>query len=216
MADQTINAETTTTSMAATDKFLIWRTANGDTRAITKQNALGFIASGDVIALANYTLTLEANSILKGTVRGNISGDGHTLTVAATGIAALLDTIQTFTATKAFTAVTQLVGGVRSGTITLASDTATSLTPPIANAMFAIWSQSNSKHVVAGIVSFNTASSAGITKLAGGANFAVTTGVLAGTTGSNAFVTVAAHTDGKVYVENRGSTSTTFGYMFWT
>jgi len=47
------------------------------------------------------------------------------------------------------------------------------------------------------------AAGAGITNIGGGANFSTSTGVLIGTTGTNGNLTVSAHTDGKIYIENR-------------
>lgn len=44
----------------------------------------------------------------------------------------------------------------------------------------------------------------------GHANLAATTGILAGTTGTDGKVTVSTHTDGRIYVENRLGTALTF------
>ena len=55
-----------------------------------------------------------------------------------------------------------------------------------------------------GMVSFRAeAGGASAVKFAGGASFEVGTGVPTGTTGTDGFVGIYAHTDGKIYVENR-------------
>lgn len=108
--DQTIDAETATTTMASADEFLIWRTANGDARKISKANALGLVAAGNVLTLSTYSLTLQANSVLNGSVVGNMTGGGtfasggFTGTLPATGTFDLLGTAQTLTALKTFSA----------------------------------------------------------------------------------------------------------------
>lgn len=126
MANKTINDLTATTSMATGDFLVIWRAANGDTRKVTKANALGgVLTGGGTIATGGFTLTVGATSTINGSVVGNISGGGtiatggftltlsssgtlalggFTLTVPATGTAALLGTAQTFTALKTFSA----------------------------------------------------------------------------------------------------------------
>jgi hypothetical protein len=53
-----------------------------------------------------------------------------------------------------------------------------------------------------GVVYFETVG-ASVLKLAGATNTEVATGVLSGTTGADAKLTISAHTDGKIYIENR-------------
>lgn len=54
-----------------------------------------------------------------------------------------------------------------------------------------------------------------VQKVWGGADFEVTTGALTGTTGTNLKMTISAHTDGKIYIENRvGSTIQTMWTIF--
>lgn len=48
--------------------------------------------------------------------------------------------------------------------------------------------------------------------LAAGATMAVSTGVLAGTTGVDGKITISPHTDGNVYVENRSGATYTMHY----
>lgn len=100
MANKTIGGSdpklTVVTSAAADDLLAIWRTANADTRSITKTNFMGgVLTGGGTIATGGFTLTVGATSAINGSLVGNISGGGtlalggYTLTVPATGTAAL-------------------------------------------------------------------------------------------------------------------------------
>jgi hypothetical protein len=64
-----------------------------------------------------------------------------------------------------------------------------------------------------GIVYFETAGPTTL-KLAGATNTEVATGVLSGTTGVDAKLTISAHTDGKVYIENRLGASAEVRFSF--
>jgi hypothetical protein len=59
------------------------------------------------------------------------------------------------------------------------------------------------KNAEYGTVWFRVGTSPDTGLLANSTNFAVTTGVLTGTTGVNGNLTISAHTDGKLYIENR-------------
>lgn len=54
-----------------------------------------------------------------------------------------------------------------------------------------------------GIATFRASGSPVCIEMVGGSNFAVTTGALTGTTGTDTFLTVSTHTDGRIYIENR-------------
>ena len=125
MADITINDLAEVTTIASGDFVAIWRTANGDTRKITRSNLYGgLLTGGGTIATGGYTLTVPATgtAVLGTGTSGRIasfsdantlaastlvkSGAGvltlsaastYTLTVPATGTAALLDATQTLT-----------------------------------------------------------------------------------------------------------------------
>lgn len=75
MADRTITQLTVTTSAAAGDEIPIWVAASSVTRKITKANFMGGVLTG----------------------AGTVATGGFTLTVPATGTAALLGTANTFT-----------------------------------------------------------------------------------------------------------------------
>jgi len=92
---------------------------------------------------------------------------------------------------------------VASWTTSLANAQATSLVPPVTSG--ALWISDGVD--VSGLVVFQTSTvPVKVTKAAGAATLAVTTGVLTGgLTGSS--LTVSAHTDGRLYLENhRGGT----------
>lgn len=92
-------------------------------------------------------------------------------------------------------------------------DSVVSFTPPYQNGVIVISLQVDGG-TYGGIVNFTAQSggTASTTKWAGGANLNVTTGILTGTTGSDAKVTVSAATDGKIYLENRIGNVRSFGY----
>lgn len=75
MSDVTINDLAEVSTIASGDFVAIWRTANGDTRKITRANLYGGLLTGG----------------------GTIATGGYTLTVPATGTAVLLDATQTLT-----------------------------------------------------------------------------------------------------------------------
>lgn len=103
MTDQTIHGETNVaTSAASTAELIFWNAESNVTQRITKANFLKFSVSGNVITLQDYSLTLNADSAIAGT----LAAAGFTLTVPATGTAALLGTAQTFSATQNFAALT--------------------------------------------------------------------------------------------------------------
>ncbi len=86
----------------------------------------------------------------------------------------------------------------------LSDDTATSVTPPTPIGVVRAWNDDEVSTF--GVAAYDTATP-GCAALSAGADFNVTTGALTGTTGTNLKVTVAAHTDGKVYLEARKGAS---------
>lgn len=125
MADITINDLAEVTTIASGDFVAIWRTANGDTRKITRANLYGgLLTGGGTIATGGYTLTVpktgtavvgsgtsgrvasfsDTNTVAASTLAKSGAGvltlsaaSAYTLTVPATGTAALLDAAQTLT-----------------------------------------------------------------------------------------------------------------------
>lgn len=102
------------------------------------------------------------------------------------------------------------------GTTTSSMDvnTAISFTPPNNQGMILIWRRSLTVGLtVWGLVYYNAGATAFTAIAVGGANLEVRTGVLTGTTGTSGKLTVSAHTDGKIYVENRVVTGITLHYL---
>lgn len=106
MATTTILGETLATSADPSDLMLFWNVAGGYQRRITKANFMGGVLSG----------------------AGTIATGGFTLTVPATGTAALRGVAQTFSALQTFGA------GISLGNETLANYDEGTFTPTIYDA----------------------------------------------------------------------------------
>jgi hypothetical protein len=92
-------------------------------------------------------------------------------------------------------------GTVRSKLLaTLADDTATSFTPSTTVGGMIVMASTGAGN--GGFAGYNTVTGTA-TAMMSGTNFAAANGTLAGTTGTDTKLTVAAHSDGKIYVENR-------------
>jgi hypothetical protein len=93
-------------------------------------------------------------------------------------------------------------------TVELATDTAASVVPPATSGMLMVFSGGAADDPAAGLISYN-ASAPGHTTLVGGAAVpsleVVQATALDGMSGSAGAVTVSAHSDGRIYVENRRS-----------
>jgi len=100
-----------------------------------------------------------------------------------------------------------LVFGLRSvqGTTPadITDDTAISFSPSNQIGAILLIMRSNFD-TVDGLLAYRVTSTVNrMTKLAGGANLLVYTGVLTGTTGTDGKLNISAYTDGKIYIENR-------------
>ena len=91
-------------------------------------------------------------------------------------------------------------------TFTIADDAAISFTPDSTRGIF-LFVTNDSGAGYDALLSYIVGASPRINSLITNINFEYTTGVLAGTTGSDSVITFSAHTDGKIYVENRTGTS---------
>lgn len=88
----------------------------------------------------------------------------------------------------------------------LADDTATSFSMPKAEGLVLVWQLGNAADGCL-VVYRQTAAACNILFNGASSNWQATTGVLTGTTGTDTKYTISAHTDGKIYIENRrGST----------
>jgi hypothetical protein len=89
---------------------------------------------------------------------------------------------------------------------TLTDDTAASFTPP--STMGRLRLMEDDEISTAGEIRYDCRGAGAVcTLVSGGGDLEVTTGVLAGTTGTNNKITVSAHTDGKIYIEARKGTA---------
>lgn len=105
-------------------------------------------------------------------------------------------------------------GGGRTSTplIALADNTATSITPPNAQG-FLLWRKEGGADGGV-LIAYDAVSTPLIVLIAGTAMMAVTTGALAGTTGTDGKFTISAHSDGKIYFENRTGGTINSAYLF--
>ena len=96
------------------------------------------------------------------------------------------------------------VDNIRTASFTIADDAADSFLPSETEGVCQIFTGNANDYVIA-----RYRSTPSITSFLIGSNTVVTTGVLAGTTGTDGRFTVSAHTDGRIYVENRTGSSRT-------
>lgn len=191
MADKTINDLASLATPANDDLVGVWDTSAGQFVKVRRDVLNGGVLTGG----------------------GTVATAGFTLTLPATGTAALLGTQQVYTARETFQ------GGIVSGTQTgVGDDTAFSITPPSSNGIFVLWTAN--LNTAAGAVYFRTLTgSAGQCALiASGPSTIVSTTtdtVLAGTTGTDGRVTISANApDAKIYIENRSGGSRNFSWLF--
>lgn len=83
----------------------------------------------------------------------------------------------------------------------LADDAAVSITPPVSQGFFLIRKAGGSNG--GALVAFDAVATPYTVLIAGTAIMAATTGALTGTTGTDGKITISAHSDGKLYIENR-------------
>jgi hypothetical protein len=196
MADVSVNALTSLTTPANDDLVPIWDTSAGQLKQVRRD------------ALNGGTLTGS----------GTVATGGFTLTVPATGSAALLGTVNVFT-------VGQTLPAARtSGTNTINDDVAISFTPSGVTAtalaagsyagLLLIWGRFGSGGNQGSVVAFRAGTSAFCAVVAQPSTLvAATTGALAGTTGTDGKLNVSVHTDGAIYIENRTGAQINIGYM---
>lgn len=129
---------------------------------------------------------------------GSILTGGYTLTVPGTGTAVLANTAV-------------LLAALRSNSQALNDDTAHSFIPAQDRGVVIVWTGASGEE--SGIYAYRVTATSNYCKLLVGGNVvAAATGALAGTTGTDANITVSAHTDGKIYLENRRGGART---LFW-
>lgn len=100
----------------------------------------------------------------------------------------------------------------RSLSVTISQNSVAVITPSQALGMILI--STNFFPDTSGLAVYRAAGSSFCAIMGGGANFETTTGVLSGTTGNNGKITVSAHTDGKIYIEQRRGAEVTLRITF--
>jgi hypothetical protein len=104
------------------------------------------------------------------------------------------------------------VSSLRSGvTVSISPDSVHSFTPEVSRGLLLVTNNSGGSSLSA-ILSFSTATPSSSKLSSGGANLAVTTGVLTGTTGTAGDITISPHSDGRIYMENRTAGSQSIVY----
>ena len=96
---------------------------------------------------------------------------------------------------------------------TIADDAVYSFTPGATIGIVEISPRAISYADCWGKAAYRATSTVFTTKMYGSAVVDVSTGVLTGTTGVNGHVTISAHTDGKIYIENRRGTAISIGIL---
>lgn len=100
----------------------------------------------------------------------------------------------------------------RSGATSVADDAVLSFTPVCETGFILVHLEGNSAHWIVCYFRAN-ATGAVMTEIASGASASPTTGVLAGTTGVDTELTVSAHTNGLIYIENRAGGTKVATYL---
>jgi len=198
MTDKTVNQNTVLAAAPAADDYVpIWDTSAAAYKRITTAYLMGGSMTGN----------------------GVIATGGYTLTVPETGTAALLAADNTFTGINSFAEELEGTKGFKSGdSDTMADDTAISITPPWKSGVMIIYctyySQTTTRRRAFAIIGYNTTLPIAEIFLQPSTVVETTTGVLTGTTGSDGKLTVSAHTDVEIYVENRLGFIARQGYLF--
>lgn len=169
------------------------------------QLTAGQMAEDDIIPVWDTSAAAMKKANRKVAVGANITGEGVINTNGRTlnlpngvdGTAALLEVANTFGAT-------QVMPSARSGNaLVLNDDTAVILTPPTSGIIALI---ANLSAAASGLVMFRCSTTqicAVLAAAAGTVLVATTNTILTGTTGTDGKLTVSAHSNGNLYIENR-------------
>jgi len=96
-----------------------------------------------------------------------------------------------------------------------ADDTAQSFTPVTTFGVILVFGKASPYMNISALVDFRVGVGATTYLLLDGGAAAVTTGVLSGTTGTDGKFTISAHTDGKIYLENRRGMAIAIHYVLF-
>lgn len=208
----------------AAGSSILWMDANGDlacTRddgVVVKLIGAGQIQLGSVVITADESGTLRLGGNTFDLNNGNVTIGTHTitlpgnrtLTVPATGTAALAAQSANFT-------VTQQIPSVYTDISTsLADDAAMSFTPPAIYGLLLLWQRNTAAGTQnrTALIHFRASATPFCVIVAQpSTDIAVATTALTGTTGTDGKLTVSANTDNKIYIENRTGAAVYLGYQ---
>lgn len=153
----------------------------------------------EVQSSPDFTTSVESTSEF--TALQALSGQITTNTTAIGTLASLTTTAKT----NLVAAINELdEQAVQNSTFAVADDAATSFTPKYKFGICIVFANLGGSIDINAIVSYRcAATNAYCTAITAAANVATTTGVLNGKTGTDGKFTISAHTDGKIYLENR-------------
>lgn len=218
MSQLILSTQSTAPSAPSTGKVSVYVDSNGD---LSLKDASGNITK--IAAAGSYTLTISSSGTLdlggntlavSGgnptiTGGGTVALGGYTLTVPATGTAALLATANTFTQANTIPQIRSTTG------VGLLDDTATSITFSGASSGILVFVSTLNANA-SGMVAFRVGSSLMCSVLAQTGTSVInclTGSALTGTTSTDTKLNISAHTDNKLYIENRTGGAFTFLYQ---
>lgn len=167
-------------------------------------NNLGAKASpigNDIFVIADS----EDSFILKGATRTNL----ESLFMALAGA-------QSASGVKTFTDGISVGGGTDvGGDLSINDNVAIAITPPNFIGTMMIWNTGGDANTSA-LVRYRCPATTAVGVMYAGTNIATATGALTGTTGTDGKLTISAHTDSKLYIENRLGGNVLLRYRIWT
>lgn len=189
-----------------------------------------WILLGDVNATSNLFTPYAGSGPAAGTALANTFGaaqvidgatdaiqlrvQGHTTQTSDLIVAEKSDGTDVFNLDNAGNAVmagTAKATGYRTHSLSIADDAVHSFTPPFTSGFVLVHTNNGAatKRVMA---QYCTSGTAVMSAISIGTDYNAATGALTGTTGTDSKVTVSAHTDGKIYIENRSGAAATLNY----
>ena len=189
------------------DQILITKTTTNATEVEFKNNSLIGLAPSENIPVL---ISNADNVVCSGNTAGDTADASQTNPIYFSTIGSLWEENNVWIGTgpPKYATVTTANAAI----LTIANDAAASFTPPNVP-VGVITVMSDNATNFSGIVMFRAvAGGAETVSIGAGADLEVATGTLAGTTGTDVKVTVSAHTDGKIYIENRSGGSLDISY----
>lgn len=197
---------------------------NNDLNIVGNITLSGTVDGRDVATDGTKLDTVENSADVTDETNVVSSLDGATLTAATVAAADKVliqdaddaDNLKTVT-TQSIADLTSVPGGTANlagGNVTISDDSASSITPDNTIGSILVTARATSYSSVNALVIYRTLATAFTVIMAqSGSTVEVTTGALTGTDGTDTKFTISAHTDGKIYFENRTGTSVS---ITWT